>query len=256
MYRETDPATAPDPDESRTVPADGLLVRPYVAPSGRPRRPQPPTGPTWPQSGPAVAPASVREPAPGPARTPAPPAVPTGRERGSRLPMVAFALLALAAAGILLFLLRTPEPEPQRTSAPPGLSVPVLPARSPGVDAEPPPDPSVRSSAPPAPDSASAGASASPSAGRDGRPTPTPSASSQRPSASGSGTLRPGDRGPEVRDLQQRLYGQGFTYVSLTGVYDEQTRRGVTQLQQDRGIKGDPPGVYGPATRAAFGSGG
>ncbi|MET8755833.1 peptidoglycan-binding domain-containing protein, partial [Streptomyces sp. NPDC004667] len=56
---------------------------------------------------------------------------------------------------------------------------------------------------------------------------------------------RPGHRGP--RD------GQGFTYVSQTGVYDEQTRRGVAQLQRDRDIKGDPRGIYGPATRAAFG---
>ncbi|MFD8984403.1 peptidoglycan-binding protein [Streptomyces sp. NPDC059564] len=73
-----------------------------------------------------------------------------------------------------------------------------------------------------------------------------------KPSAGPSGTLRPGDRGPEVRALQERLYGQGFTYVSPTGVYDNQTRRGVAQLQRDRDIKGDPNGVYGPATRAAF----
>ncbi|MFB0633190.1 peptidoglycan-binding protein [Streptomyces sp. AB3(2024)] len=56
-----------------------------------------------------------------------------------------------------------------------------------------------------------------------------------------------------MSDLQERLYGQGFTYVSQTGVYDEQTRRGVAQLQRDRDIKGDPRGIYGPATRAAFG---
>lgn len=55
-----------------------------------------------------------------------------------------------------------------------------------------------------------------------------------------------------MRALQERLYGQGFTYVSPTGVYDDQTRRGVAQLQRDRDIKGDPKGVYGPATRAAF----
>ncbi|WP_326586471.1 peptidoglycan-binding domain-containing protein [Streptomyces sp. NBC_01294] len=61
-----------------------------------------------------------------------------------------------------------------------------------------------------------------------------------------------GDSGPEVRSLQEMLYGQGFTYVSVTGVYDAQTKRGVSQLQRDRSIKGDPPGVYGPATRAAM----
>ncbi|MFZ3491981.1 peptidoglycan-binding domain-containing protein [Streptomyces sp. 5.8] len=78
-----------------------------------------------------------------------------------------------------------------------------------------------------------------------GPPTPTPS----------DDTLRPGDRGAEVRTLQQRLYGQGFTYVEVSGEYDDRTRRGVVQLQSDRGLTGDPSGVYGPHTRAAFGLG-
>ncbi|EDX25811.1 peptidoglycan-binding protein [Streptomyces sp. CJ_13] len=56
-----------------------------------------------------------------------------------------------------------------------------------------------------------------------------------------------------MRALQERLHGQGFTYVVVNGVYDGRTRRGVAQLQSDRGISGDPQGVYGPATRAAFG---
>ncbi|MGW2988906.1 peptidoglycan-binding domain-containing protein, partial [Streptomyces goshikiensis] len=81
-------------------------------------------------------------------------------------------------------------------------------------------------------------------------PAGTPSAGI---TAAGGGTLRPGDRGSEVRALQERLHGQGFTYVVVNGVYDGRTRRGVAQLQSDRGISGDPQGVYGPATRAAFG---
>ncbi|MFD9480878.1 peptidoglycan-binding domain-containing protein [Streptomyces nojiriensis] len=52
--------------------------------------------------------------------------------------------------------------------------------------------------------------------------------------------------------MQEMLRGQGFTYVSVTGVYDNQTKRGVGQLQRDRSLKGDPPGVYGPATQAAM----
>ncbi|MFE3553412.1 peptidoglycan-binding protein [Streptomyces sp. NPDC059193] len=76
-------------------------------------------------------------------------------------------------------------------------------------------------------------------------PSPTPS----------DGTLRPGDRGNEVRTLQQRLYGQGFTFVPVDGVYGEQTRLGVAKLQSDRGLTGDPSGIYGPHTRAAFGLG-
>ncbi|MFC5722266.1 peptidoglycan-binding protein [Streptomyces gamaensis] len=69
----------------------------------------------------------------------------------------------------------------------------------------------------------------------------------------GDGTLRPGDRGAQVSALQRRLFGQGFTYVEVTGVYDDRTRRGVAQLQSDRDLRGDPSGIYGPHTRAAFG---
>ncbi|WP_229851540.1 peptidoglycan-binding protein [Streptomyces roseolus] len=52
--------------------------------------------------------------------------------------------------------------------------------------------------------------------------------------------------------LQQLLFGQGFTYVTTTGTYDKATRRGVAQLQSDRGLSGDPEGVYGPDTRASL----
>ncbi|MFZ3467523.1 peptidoglycan-binding protein [Streptomyces sp. 4.24] len=131
------------------------------------------------------------------------------------------------------------------------------------------------------PDSASHGAG-SPSTGPDGSPVPqgssgaagtSGSATPQGPGQDGhrpgtdpdppvpptplpsDGTLRPGDRGPEVRTLQQRLYGQGFTYVEVNGVYDDQTRRGVAQLQSDRGLTGDPSGIYGPHTRAQSGLG-
>ncbi|MFE2283398.1 peptidoglycan-binding protein [Streptomyces sp. NPDC059443] len=155
------------------------------------------------------------------------------KQGGSRLPFAVLALLALCAAGALVLLLRGPEQEPPRAVVRPDLSVPVLPARA--------------TTAPPAP-----GPSAS--ASRDTR-SPGPTGAAQPPPAV-PGTLRPGDSGPEVRTLQGRLYAQGFTYVSVTGVYDEQTRRGVTQLQQNRSIKGDPLGIYGPSTRAAFESGG
>lgn len=177
------------------------------------------------------------------------------RQGGSRLPFAVLALLALAAAGALTLLLGGPEQEPPRTVARPDLSIPVLPARSPGAGEELGPtggpvgptgtgNPSRSTTAPPAP---GPGASAS----REPRPSGSTGASQ---SPVGAGTLRPGDSGPEVRTLQGRLYAQGFTYVSVTGVYDEQTRRGVTQFQQNRGIKGDPQGVYGPATQAAFAS--
>ncbi|MEU9414860.1 peptidoglycan-binding protein [Streptomyces sp. NPDC048272] len=277
-------------DESVSVSDDRLLVRPYVAAAGRP---SPSTGPGRPRTDPTADPtadarpgnesASGRRtawhgqdpPAAGPhapeppahvVPTPAPVPAPLGRERASRVPLVVLVLLGLAAAGGLVYLTAGPDPEPPRVAPPSGLSVPVLPARSPdaGTDGAGP-APSAPLPASPAPRSASASASEadgrgaekpSSSPGREGAPTATSSPSrppAVTPGNGASGTLRPGDRGPEVRALQERLLGQGFTYVSTTGVYDGQTRRGVAQLQSDRSITGDPKGVYGPATRAAFG---
>ncbi|MGZ9929108.1 peptidoglycan-binding domain-containing protein [Streptomyces sp. NC-S4] len=251
-----------DPDESGTVPDDHLLVRPYVAPSGPPPRA---AAPALPQTGPLAfpGPAHVREPAvPGavPASVPASASARahgSGRRRRGGLPIAVLTLLALAGAGALVLLLGGPDPQPPRAGAPAELSVPRLhgggPGSAAGADV---PGPSA--SAPSA--SASTPASASPTPSRDGgtsasrgaKPPASPGASVPGPPSS-SGTLRMGDSGPEVRALQQLLHGQGFTYVSVTGVYDSQTKRGVGQLQRDRSIKGDPPGVYGPATQAAMG---
>ncbi|MEU9161844.1 peptidoglycan-binding protein [Streptomyces sp. NPDC048424] len=250
-----------DPDESGLVPDDHLLVRPYVGPSGRPPRP---TAPTWPQTGPLAFPGPARAPqAGGPAPASAPAVAPAGprddldggsRSR-SRLPLAVATLLALAVVGAAVLLLSGPEPEPPRAGRPPELSVPVLPARSPdaGAGGEPGPAASARAGATPTAPTAEPSASASAKASEGPEPTPSPSASAPRPSGAGAPvTLRMGDKGPEVRALQEMLYGQGFTYVSVTGVFDGQTKRGVSQLQRDRSIKGDPQGVYGPATQAAM----
>ncbi|MEV7563296.1 peptidoglycan-binding protein [Streptomyces sp. NPDC089795] len=257
-----------DPDDSGIVPEDHLLVRPYVVPSGPPPRS---TAPTWPQTGPLAfpGPASVQEsevPVAAPTAVPATvpgsgsvprPAVVHGRRgrcgRRQRLPLAALALTALAAVAALVFLLGGPDPQPPRAGAPAELSVPMLRGRSSdsGAEADAPGPtasvPSPAASTSPTP-SRVPGASAS-----QGPKSPSsPSASASRPPSS-SGTLRMGDTGPEVRALQELLHGQGFTYVSVTGVYDSQTKRGVGQLQRDRSIKGDAPGVYGPATQAAMG---
>ncbi|MFD9305090.1 peptidoglycan-binding protein [Streptomyces sp. NPDC060048] len=235
---------------------DRLLVRPYVAPTG------PPSGsafPAWPEEDarvlvptrfepPGAAPEPPSAPLPAPASVSR--ARPVADRRGSRLPLAGLALLALGAAGVLAVLLPGTEEEAPRAVAPPGLSVPMLPLRSPGAGEEPSPaqesvrPAETRAPSPTAPPVPGPQASAS----RDAKPSATPA--TQPPGE--AATLRPGDRGAEVRALQERLFGQGFTYVSVTGVYDGHTRRGVTQLQQDRSIKGDPQGVYGPATRAVF----
>lgn len=252
----------PDPDESGIVPDDDrLLVRPYVPGSDLPSGP---AYPAWPDEsgrisvptrfGPSVA---VPEPPLVPAPEPAsvlPGAASDSDRHGSRLPFVGLALLALGAAGVLALVLLGPDEEPPRAVAPPGLSVPVLPARSPGAGEAPSPPAESAPPALPAATSATAPPAAGPPTAKSPDPKPPGPTGAQPPE--GAGTLSPGDRGAEVRALQERLYAQGFTYVSLTGVYDDQTRRGVTQLQQNRSIKGDPLGVYGPATRAVFPTGG
>ncbi|MCX5195146.1 peptidoglycan-binding protein [Streptomyces sp. NBC_00249] len=238
---------SPEPEEPGTTPDDRLLVRPYVTPSGRTSAS---TAPAWPL-GPDL-PVPVPAPTSGTPSAPAASAAPRDRRaprRRSRLPLAALVLLALAGAGALVFLPGGTDPEPATAAPHPGLSLPALPARIPGAGES---SEAARPSTTPSGPSASASASRSASA----PPSPTPAATTAKPSPpppKPSGTLRPGDSGPAVRQLQERLYGQGFTYVSSTGVYDKHTERGVAQLQRDRDIKGDPRGVYGPATQAAFG---
>ncbi|OEJ30697.1 peptidoglycan-binding domain-containing protein [Streptomyces subrutilus] len=252
---------AHDSDESAGIPdVHHPLVRPYVGSPGGPLRSA--GSPAWLQTGPlsfpgpapsrAAAPGPDPDPAPAPAAEPPPSGV--NRRRGGG-PAVVVGLLVLAvAAGIVLLPGGSDPQPPPRSERAPELSVPVLPARSPGTDGEagaeagasaPSGKPSATTRA-----SASGGASA-PAAAPSPKVTPSQSAPAAEPSGA-PGTLRLGDRGPEVRALQELLFGQGFTYVSITGVYDGQTKRGVSQLQRDRDIKGDPQGVYGPATRAAL----
>ncbi|MFG3590394.1 peptidoglycan-binding protein [Streptomyces sp. NPDC047990] len=67
-----------------------------------------------------------------------------------------------------------------------------------------------------------------------------------------SATLRRGDQGPEVSELQQRLH-QLFLYNHRTdGVYSRQVEDAVRRYQWARGIRDDEPGVYGRATRASL----
>ncbi|WP_330328651.1 peptidoglycan-binding protein [Streptomyces sp. NBC_00536] len=251
------------PDENGPVIDDRLLVRPYVAHGGRPSRRAAPhrTGaPPWPRHTPEPAPApapraeaaTAAVPTAAPAPAPEPPTA-GRREHGTRNSLVVLALLALLTTGTLLALLHSPPDDPPRPVSPPAAAGPRLLGRSPGAE-EPAASStgSVRPSAP-APSASAPAASGSPSPGRSpssGGPVverpPTPTA------PTGGGTLRPGDSGAEVRTLQERLFAQGFTYVSVSGVYDEQTRRGVRQFQRDRGLTGDPSGIYGPRTRAAM----
>ncbi|MFI6658639.1 peptidoglycan-binding protein [Streptomyces sp. NPDC050523] len=93
------------------------------------------------------------------------------------------------------------------------------------------------------------------------RPTasaePTAAASAAATDASdpdGPGTLREGDSGPAVTDLQQRLLRVPDIYPdgSTSGTYDATLRAAVARFQLWYGISGDERGVYGDDTRRSL----
>ncbi|MER6956706.1 MULTISPECIES: peptidoglycan-binding domain-containing protein [unclassified Streptomyces] len=67
----------------------------------------------------------------------------------------------------------------------------------------------------------------------------------------GAGTLREGDSGPEVTDLQQRLLRIPNVYDNgpTDGRYDTVLTEAVARFQLWYGIRGDETGVYGDDTR-------
>ena len=94
-------------------------------------------------------------------------------------------------------------------------------------------------------------------AAQEPRPTASaePTATASAPSdPDGAGTLREGDSGSAVIDLQQRLlripdiYNNGST----GGTYDATLEAAVARFQLWYGIRGDETGVYGNDTRLAL----
>ncbi|WP_443077117.1 peptidoglycan-binding domain-containing protein [Streptomyces sp. SP18CS02] len=73
--------------------------------------------------------------------------------------------------------------------------------------------------------------------------SPAPATSAQGP------TLRRHDRGPEVVELQQRFTQIGLWPYPQRGHYNRHLYDAVQRFQTDHGVRGDTPGVYGPATR-------
>lgn len=134
------------------------------------------------------------------------------------------------------------------------------------VSASPPASPSAAPSrSASASASASPSVSASPSASRSAAApsSPTPSASATKapttppapapPAEEGSGTtLRRGDRGPEVFELQRRLQEVWVYRGPADGTYSGQVEQAVAEYQRWVSVKSDPPGVYGPETRQAL----
>ncbi|MFI1722795.1 peptidoglycan-binding protein [Streptomyces sp. NPDC020489] len=90
-----------------------------------------------------------------------------------------------------------------------------------------------------------------PSAAPTAATTPTPSAATD---PDGPGTLREGDSGPEVSELQHRLLRVPNVYDNgpTGGTYDPVLTEAVARFQLWYGIRGDETGVYGNDTRAAL----
>ncbi|WP_316754309.1 peptidoglycan-binding domain-containing protein [Streptomyces herbicida] len=87
--------------------------------------------------------------------------------------------------------------------------------------------------------------------------TPSPAATATVTAATdpdGPGTLRQGDSGPEVTELQQRLLAVPDVYRggSADGHYDTVLTEAVARFQLWYGISGDETGVYGNDTRRAL----
>ncbi|MET9828855.1 peptidoglycan-binding domain-containing protein [Streptomyces sp. NPDC006385] len=261
---------------------DPLRIRPYVELEGgaepadgagetMPLRAVPPTDPA-----PAPAPTepSSTLPAPLPPPTPTPTPTPTpserdgaGRRRRTVLLGVGGGLVAvLAAAGLASGLLayETPSrdralPEDVRVSVPDPPSSEA--ARTPS-----PTGTSPRPAPPPVPPSPTRSASLSPSPSRSSAsPTPPPSTEpANTPSGTGAAdaqeessaaretappTLRRGDRGPEVTELELRLTQLGLYTREAAGTYNEGVEDAVTRYQRARGIQPEEYGVYDLATR-------
>lgn len=68
------------------------------------------------------------------------------------------------------------------------------------------------------------------------------------PSADGP-TLRLGDHGPEVAELQRRLQEVWLFHGPDDADYTDRVEKAVHDFQSSMYIQGDPDGVYGPNTR-------
>ncbi|MEU3981678.1 peptidoglycan-binding domain-containing protein [Streptomyces sp. NPDC026672] len=135
----------------------------------------------------------------------------------------------------------TPPTAPATSATTPSAS-PTASATDPTADPTPSATPSAtESSAPPSP---TASATARPSG------TTTSSTPAAPPPPAADPVLRRGDQGPEVMDLQRRLREAGAMFGRPSGTFDKRTEDAVRTYQWTRGVKGDEPGVYGPATRA------
>ena len=118
---------------------------------------------------------------------------------------------------------------PTPTSVPPDLAPTLVPPPPSSAPSDPgteplPPSPGPPPTVPP---------------GTDVTPAPEP-------------VLRPGDRGPAVRELQLSLSGLGYWLGEADGSFDEPTHQAVYAFQKSQGLTVD--GLVGPEVRVAMAS--
>ncbi|MGN5633766.1 peptidoglycan-binding domain-containing protein [Streptomyces sp. AC154] len=103
------------------------------------------------------------------------------------------------------------------------------------------------STGPSAPATASSPAPTGDAADTDGTEPAAPPALSAE-----GGTLRRGDHGPEVAELQRRLQEIGLFMSAADADYTDRVEDAVHRYQRYMYIQGDDDGVYGPNTRRAL----
>ncbi|WP_225830767.1 peptidoglycan-binding protein [Streptomyces sp. NK08204] len=190
---------------------------------------------------------------------------PRRRTRRTALLSVAGAgatVVAVTVAGLASGLFGYQAPSRDRAAPEVRESVPDVTAS----DAVPPSPPSSPSSTVARQPTRSASRSAA--RGRSGAPTPSAPTPTVTPSTPGTSSetasgspdtvpaaplvLRRGDKGPEITELQLRLRQLNLYGDQANGVFTRPVEDAVRRYQLARGIQGDDPGTYGPATRASL----
>ncbi|MET7984172.1 peptidoglycan-binding protein [Streptomyces sp. NPDC005281] len=202
---------------------------------------------------------------------------PAGRTRRRRrtgvLAVTGVVVTVVAAAGVASGLLSYDppsrdgaQPKDVRASAPEVRShtASAVQSASASSTASASSSPSSSPSTSPSPSASESQTSATPSTSAtasptSARPSPTATATGAVDSAGGGGsgaatgpTLRRGDSGAEVTELQLRLSQLRMFMRRADGQFDRHLEDAVRWYQWARGISGDDPGVYGPATRASL----
>ncbi|MFF4247381.1 peptidoglycan-binding protein [Streptomyces sp. NPDC001822] len=147
--------------------------------------------------------------------------------------------------------------EVQDASEAPAVSVSESPSASPSATASRSASASASPSASPTPSqspSASRSAAApttAPPPSASATPAPT-TASAAPPAQAPDSTLRRGDSGAEVAELQRRLQEIWVYRGPDDARYSDRVEQAVAEFQRWTSVRSDPSGVYGPETRRAL----